>query len=84
MEMLGCTYAYTMRQENDHYVYHNIATVAIPNECLTSVTPENAHPTMKGARRCANHSHVWTVCRTVYTRQCFEHFRDEFMFYVEA
>ena len=72
MEMLGRTDAYTMRQENDHYVYHNIATVAIPNVCLTSATLENAHLTMKGARRCANrlvgpYSHVWTVCRTVNT-----------------
>ena len=25
--------AYTMRQENNHYSYYNVATIAIPNGC---------------------------------------------------
>ena len=37
--------------KNDHYVYHNATTVATPNECPTSTTPENARPTMKGAMK---------------------------------
>ena len=33
------TDTYVMRQENDHYVYHNADTiVAIPNRCPTSTT----------------------------------------------
>ena len=38
---------YVMRQENDHYVYHNAATIAISNGCPTSTTPENARLTKK-------------------------------------
>ena len=45
------TDAYTMRQKNDHYVYHNDTTVAAPNECPTSTTSKNARPTMKGAHK---------------------------------
>ena len=45
------TNAYTTRQENVHYVYHNaIVTVVIPNGCLTSITLKNARPTRKGAQ----------------------------------
>ena len=66
------TDTYTTRQKNDHHVYHNATTVAMPSWCSPSTALENAHLTMKGARRCANrlvgsYSHVWTVCTTVNT-----------------
>ena len=40
------TDAYVMRQENDHYVYHNVTMVTIPIGC-PAITPENAIPTRK-------------------------------------
>ena len=42
------TDTYVMSQENDYYVYHNVATVAIPTRCPT-IAPENASSTTKGA-----------------------------------
>ena len=57
------TDAYTIGQGNDHYIYYNAATVAIPNGCPTSTAPKNASPTRKGLG----------VVRTdwwVYTRTC--------------
>ena len=41
---------YTTRQKNDHHVYHNATTVAMPSGCPTSTALENAHLTMKGAQ----------------------------------
>ena len=41
------TNTYITRQENDNDVYRNVVMVAIPNRCLTSTTPENAHLTKK-------------------------------------
>ena len=40
----------TRRQKNDHYVYYNATTIAMPKRSPTSTTPENSHPTMKGAQ----------------------------------
>ena len=42
------TKAYIMRQENDHYVYHNVRMVTIPNGC--PATPENAISTKRGVQ----------------------------------
>ena len=43
------TDTYVMRQKNDHYVYHNAATVTIPTGCPT-IALGNASPTRKGAQ----------------------------------
>ena len=43
------TDAYIMRQENDHYVYHNAATVTIPTK-YSATALEHASPTKKGAQ----------------------------------
>ena len=40
--------AYTTRQGNDHYVYYNVATVAIPNGCPASIAPRECSPDKKG------------------------------------
>ena len=42
------TDTYTTRQENDHYIYYNGTTVAIPKGCLSTIVLENASPTNKG------------------------------------
>ena len=41
------TNVYVMRQENDHYFYHNVATITTPIEC-PATAPENASSTKKG------------------------------------
>ena len=41
------TDAYVMRQENDHYVYHNAVMITIRTGYL-KITLENAIPTRKG------------------------------------
>ena len=35
------TDAYTMRQENDHFIYYNATIAAISNECPATTAPEN-------------------------------------------
>ena len=55
--------AYTTKQGNVHYIYHNVVvTVAIPNWCLTSTTPGECSPNQKGGSR-----GVWTDW-WIYTR----------------
>ena len=44
------TDSYVKKEKNDHYVYHNAATViAIPNECLASRTTRECSPDKTGA-----------------------------------
>ena len=43
------TYAYTTRQRNVHYVYHNVVVaVAFPIGCPTSIAPEEYSSDQKG------------------------------------
>ena len=42
--------AYSTRQENDHYVYHNATmTVTIPNGCLASTNTRECSPDQEKA-----------------------------------
>ena len=60
-----------MKQEYDHYVYHNVAAVTIPTRC-PATTLENVRSTRKWAQEVCEpaggpYSHVWTMCRIVNT-----------------
>ena len=49
------TSVYATRQENDHYVSHNVdTTVAIPNRCPTPTATRECSPNKKGTQEVWN------------------------------
>ena len=58
------TDTYTMRQGNDHYVYHNAAMMAaIPNGCMTSTTTRECSPDQKGVQEVCELTDVSILAR---------------------
>ena len=51
------------RHNNDHYIYHNAATITIPTGRLTT-TLENAIPTKKGAQEVCESTGGFIFART--------------------